>query len=240
MSISKSFTILASVFTIGACGSESPTLGADASDETSSPLDALRGIPVTAVSSQILSAMPQSAVALAAGEGLEEYYISPSPSVCTDEWTDFGCDGQFPLFPPEDNCAGELRIDYDTEVSCPVCLDPPPAEPTCDQVRRRYLEFLDHNLRETCTNWCESSADCVLWEVDQCGLKIDFALRGLVDEEPLAFAESFAIDNCHVCEGEPPFSQSLEASLDVDCRDHQCVIVVADSGPNSPNPDAGP
>ncbi len=59
-------------------------------------------------------------------------------------------------------------------------------------MRGRYLEFLDHNLRETCTNWSERDDDCAVQQIDACGLTLAFALRALVDEEPMAFGEASA------------------------------------------------
>lgn len=247
--------MIASFLTSACGGGGTPTSGSDggtvnpadggdtaAVDAGSSPFrwEDLAGVSMTAISSEILNVVPQGARAHHAGEILEDFYIAPSPSICTETWVDYGCDSAFPLYPAESNCAGALRIDYEDATSCPVCVDPPKSEPSCGEARRRYLQFLDHNLRETCTNWCESASDCVLWEVDACGLKLDFALRGLVDEEPLAFAESFDIDNCHVCDGEPSFDQSIEGALQVLCENHQCVIQpLATPSPEPASPDAG-
>jgi hypothetical protein len=95
------------------------------------------------------------------------------------------------------------------------------------------LQFLDHNLRETCTNWCETDDDCSAAEVDACGLTYAMALRGLVDEEPMAFAVSFAQDNCGACvdDDQAPAIGSSAKLLDFTetvCQQNQCVLVAAE------------
>ncbi len=115
-------------------------------------------------------------------------------------------DGSLPdgsLSADDRRCARARTPDGSLRARTPDGSLSPADEPTCGRVRGRYLEFLDHNLRETCTNWSERDDDCAVQQIDACGLTLAFALRALVDEEPMAFGGSFGLDNCHVCTGDP-------------------------------------
>ena len=93
----------------------------------------------------------------------------------------------------------------------------------------------------SCANWCESDDDCFAWEIDNaCG---DFALslRGLIDEEPIAFAEEYASAHCGSCgdavqsiylkrpgsdviEGPDAAHESLLENFEPRCLGRQCVL----------------
>jgi hypothetical protein len=210
-----------------ATGGTSGKVSDPVSSDPATAWKSLQATPLTVVSTGIY------------GEGdapdarLSDFAIEPGPSVCTDEWIDFGCDGAFYPAPLEDACTDSLRMDFSEGSSCPVCVAPPETEPTCGEAQRHYLEFLDHNLRETCTNWCETDDDCAASEVEACGLTYAMALRALVDEEPLGFAVSFARDNCGACvdDGEDPAiasSAKLLEFTETACQQNQCVLVAAD------------
>lgn len=195
----------------------------------------LQGLEMTAVSSGIYDAEASST-----GEELDDFYITPSASVCEEEWIDFGCDETFPHSPSEDDCADPLVMDFEEETACPVCVEPPEVARSCAEAQRHYLEFLDHNLREACTNWCETDSDCSAAEIDACGLTFAVALRALVDEEPMAYAKSFAADNCQPCastsdDAEPSNSARLLEFAKPVCRQRQCVLVgEADTAESAP------
>lgn len=203
--------------------------GGDATGTSSPVWSHLQGRHFTVISSEI-NKVVDIAEKTPSDEQLprliEEHVIEARPSVCGQEMIDFDCDVRFPSLSSQDCPAGEV-LDYREDEACPVCVAPAEPEPGCAQLRRRFAEFLDHNLRETCTGWCETESDCVATEIRGCGITASVALRALVDEEPVLFATSFAEDHCTSCEESGDSAASLLPELSTACVEHQCVIVRA-------------
>lgn len=179
-------------------------------------------------------------------------YLSPPPPACMGAFIDHGCDG------PGNGSAGAdtgSRVPLDCDVPdevisfeagddrhCPFCAPPGEGddERSCDEVTESYGDFLSDVVSASCANYCEADTECAAWEiVNACG---DFvlSLRGSIDEEPISFAEEFAVTHCGVCgatpqliylrransdriEGGAPAGSLLESYLPR-CIERQCVL----------------
>ena len=139
-------------------------------------------------------------------------YLKPPPPVCTTGFIDFGCDGDGEggasgsSVPLDCDVPNEvISFDADDGKHCPFCAPPGPddQERDCSSVSEDYGDFLSDIVSASCANYCDTDAQCFAFEiVNACG---DFviSLYGLIDEEPIAFAEEYATTHCGVCGATP-------------------------------------
>jgi len=168
----------------------------------------------------------------------------PAPVCAAGHWIDFNCDALLPM-----DCASDGKhIDFDPadDVHCPVCVEPSQSDPDdCAAWQTYYGIFLYEFISDSCANWCEETRDCFAWEIhNACGI-VAWSLRGLVDEEPILFAETFAKENCKLCssigqvlflrrpgsdeiepiDGATGHGSGLLEEYRPECHKNQCVLV---------------
>jgi hypothetical protein len=164
-------------------------------------------------------------------------YPQVSPPACT-AGVGYVCDGDRRV----DCVAPDEVISFDParDTRCPVCAAPPAGARTCERAQREYREFLGEVVSATCTNFCEEHADCAAWEITNACGSVALSLTGLVDEEPIGFAETFAATRCNSCAavpqrmtlrrwGSPTLEGDLPSAGLLDdygprCVNHQCVL----------------
>jgi hypothetical protein len=171
--------------------------------------------------------------AFASGDG----YPQVPPPACS-AGADYVCDGDRRI-----DCAAPdevIAFDPARDMRCPVCAAPPAGSRTCERSRSEYRDFLAAIVSATCTNYCEEDSDCAAWEITNACGSVALSLTGLLDEEPIGFAEDFAATRCEPCGNVPqritlrrvgsptlqgdPSSAGLLDSYGPRCVNRQCVL----------------
>jgi hypothetical protein len=208
--------------TTGGSGGSAPAESAGEGGEGGAESTGEGGVP---------SAGTSGAGAVPSGDG----YPTVPPSVCTDAWVDFDCDGAV------SECTAPDVISFDAErnANCPVCAPPPAGARSCEKAQREYRAFLATAISASCANYCETDQQCAAWEItNSCGT-VALSLLGGIDEEPIFYAEQFAANHCGDC-GEVPQTGTLRRAgspvLEFDpstgllddlgprCVSNQCVL----------------
>ena len=147
---------------------------------------------------------------------------SPSTDVgpCGDTFIDYDCDALL------EECPEGTHRDYDPAYPCAICVDDADPPLTCDAARTRYQEMLDHVIRNSCADFCESDTDCFVMELSNaCARGCTYALFGGIDEEIDIIAEQFAAESCEPACGDAPVPECDPPEGDsVACVRNLCVF----------------
>ncbi len=155
-----------------------------------------------------------------------EEYLADSASrpagigPCGDTFVDYECDAIL------EGCPEGMHRDHDPADPCGICVDDAESPLTCEAVRTRYLQLLDHIIRSSCADFCESDADCFVYEVsNDCGTGCRYALFGGIDEEIEIVAEQFSAESCApACVDVPIPACDPPAATTVACVQNRCVF----------------
>jgi hypothetical protein len=137
---------------------------------------------------------------------------------CDETFIDYDCDN---VLAP---CPEGTHRDFDPMSPCAICADNQENPVPCEAARERYAAFLDHIIPSSCADFCETVADCYVFDISNACSRDIIPLYGAIDEEIILVAEQFAHDNCAPVCGDVQARSEMVKQAQVACLNHQCVL----------------
>jgi hypothetical protein len=149
---------------------------------------------------------------------------------CEAGFVDVGCDESW------EECREGTHRDHLSGEACSSCVGEPDQPRTCTWARERYSAFVSELKRSSCADYCDEVGDCRAHSIDNACLSgLAVPLYGMIDEEILQAAASFAKENCATLCGSEPAPRATAPSGRLACFEHRCLFVrLAYSSGSSP------